>query len=406
MDTTQLAQMVNWLDEQHRRDRAEITKLQQRLEAQTNDLQEQARRVKELEARLTSTQAQLGRFTQIEQALQNLKNELTLMVNNQTEEINKAQREVERMRMSDREAFTRGLGEVRKDLQRLRSIEDELAIRKAEDKRLSETTVDLRQEITVLTKDIEERTRGIPYLTEQRNHDNKRIIQLQQENVELFKRMEEASSKLQLLEQRQQKGETQTQALPLIVDNMKRTQEQFVESLKLADADRQRQMREWAEAFEAQKTIFEDQRKRLLEYTGTNEEARRAIGTIEKFQEQIQREQAQVAELQRLAEERQRKELATFLADHDKRMKKQALEWEYRWDQQSKVNADLKDRFPSIMGQLAFHNDLVQFFWRYADAQGHAQLVASQKWLDEVQKLSEQRQKIIKEHEEAKVIPQ
>ncbi len=405
MDTTQLAQMVNWLDEQHRRDRAEITKLQQRLEAQTNDLQEQARRVKELEARLTSTQAQLGRFTQIEQALQNLKNELTLMVNNQNEEINKAQREVERMRMSDREAFTRGLGEVRKDLQRLRPIEDELAIRKAEDKRLSETMVDLRQEITAQSKEIEERTRGIPYLTEQRNHDNKRIIQLQQENVELFKRTEEASSKLQLLEQRQQKGETHTQALPLIVDNMKRTQEQFVESLKLADADRQRQMREWADAFEAQKTVFEEQRKRLLEYTTTNEEARRSIGAIEKFQEQIQREQGQVAELQRLAEERQRKELATFLADHDKRMKKQALEWEYRWDQQSKANTDFKDRFPPILEQIAFHNDLIQFFWRYVDAQGHTQLVASQKWLDEVQKLSEQRQKIIKEHEETKTTP-
>ena len=33
MDTTQLAQMVSWLDEEHRRDRGEVAKLQQRIES-------------------------------------------------------------------------------------------------------------------------------------------------------------------------------------------------------------------------------------------------------------------------------------------------------------------------------------------------------------------------------------
>lgn len=403
MDTTQLAQMVTWLDEQHRRDRAEIAKLQQRLEGQTNDLQEQARRVKDLEARLASTQSQLGRFTQIEQALQNLKNEVTLMVNNQAEEVSKAQRETERMRMSDREAYTRGVSEVRKELGRLRPLEEDVAVRKAEDKRLSELVVTLRQDIGSLGKDIEERTRSIPYLTEQRSHDNKRIVQLQQENVELFKRLEEASSKLQLLEQKQQKIESQTQALPPVVENLKHTQEQFIESLKLADVDRQRQMKDWAATFEANKAVVEEQRQRLQDYAATNEEVKRSAATLARFQEQIQREQSQVSELQRLAEERHRKQLETFLADHEKRMQKQALEWGYQWDQQSKINADIVDRFPGILTQIAFQDKLLQFFWRYVDAQGHAQLTASQKWLDEVQKLSGQRQAIIKQHEEAKL---
>lgn len=402
MDTTQLAQMVTWLDEQHRRDRSEIAKLQQRLESQTNDLQEQARRIKELEGRLANTQSQLGRFNQIEQALQNLKNEVTLMVTNQAEEMNKAQREIERLRMGDRETYTRGLGEVRKELGRLRPLEEDVVVRKAEDKRLSEITVTLRQDIGSLGKDIEERTRSIPYLTEQRSHDNKRIVQLQQENVELFKRLEEASSKLQLLEQKQQKIESQTQALPPVVENLKHTQEQFIESLKLADVDRQRQMKEWAAAFEANKVVVEEQRLRIQEYAATNEEVKRGAATLTRFQEQIQREQSQVSELQRLAEERHRKQMENFLADHEKRMQKQTLEWEYQWDQQDKVNVDLRDRFPSILAQISFHDKLLQFFWRYVDAQGQAQLTSSQKWLDEVQKLANQRQVIIKQHEEAK----
>ena len=77
MDTAQIAQMVNWLDEEHRRDRAEIARLQQRLEAQSSDIVEQARRIQELEARLAGTQAHLTKFGQIEHSIQNTKLEIT-----------------------------------------------------------------------------------------------------------------------------------------------------------------------------------------------------------------------------------------------------------------------------------------------------------------------------------------
>ena len=85
MDIAQLAQMVNWLDEEHRRDRAEIARLQQQVEGQTADLVEQARRIQDLEGRLAGTTAQLGRFTQLEQMIQNTKQEFSLMVSREEE---------------------------------------------------------------------------------------------------------------------------------------------------------------------------------------------------------------------------------------------------------------------------------------------------------------------------------
>lgn len=403
MDTTQLAQMVTWLDEQHRRDRTEITRLQQRIEAQTNEIQEQARRMQELEARITSAQTQLGQFAQIEQALANLKSEVTLLINAQAEEVVRIQREVERARMTDRESFGRAIAEVRKELPRFRPIEEELAVRKAEDQRLSEIVINLRQEVADINKDIDERTRGLPYLIEQRNHDNKRIAQLQQENVELFKRVEEMSSKQQMLEQKQQKTEAQARALPPLVEDMRRGQEQFIESLKLADADRQRQMHEWQVVFNDQQELMELQKTRIQEFAATSEETKRVIVSIEKFQERLQRDQNQVAQLQRLAEERQRKEMEIFLADNEKRWKKQILEWQYQWEQQEKINAQVKDRFPKITVQLAHHDDMLQFLWRISEVQSSAQLKAAQEWLGEVQKLAEQREAILKTYEEEKL---
>ncbi|RPI42426.1 MAG: hypothetical protein EHM67_06725, partial [Hyphomicrobiaceae bacterium] len=62
--------MVAWLDEEHRRDREEIARLDQRLQNMAIEKQEQSRRIQDLESRLASTAAQLTRFTQLEQALQ------------------------------------------------------------------------------------------------------------------------------------------------------------------------------------------------------------------------------------------------------------------------------------------------------------------------------------------------
>ncbi len=400
MDITQLAQMVTWLDEQHRRDREELTKLQQRVEAQTNTIQEQARRIKTLETQLSAARMQLGRFDQIDESMQNMRNELTLMVTSQSEELAKTRRELEQARMTDRQALSRSIAELRKELGRLRPIEEELKIRKAEVQRLSELTIALRHDFTNLNKDIDERTRGLPYLIEQRNHDNRRIAQLQQENIELFKRLDAAANKLQTLEYRLQKMEGSMAPIPEAIEDLKRTQAQFIESLKLADADRQRQMAEWQETLETQFKLIEESRERFAEMLGLKDEIRRMLVDLEKFRETLKREQEQVAALQRLAEERMKKEMEVFLADNEKRWKKQLLEWQYRWDRQDQLNAAINDRFPALQRQLDQAEELLELFWAILDEQSRAGLRSAQQWLAEIQKSAEAREAIARKYKE------
>jgi chromosome segregation ATPase len=398
MDTTQLAQMVTWLDEQHRRDREELTKLQQRVEAQTSTLQEQARRIKSLETQLSSARMQLGRFDQIDESLQNTRNELTIMVNAQADEMAKMRREMEQSRMTDREAISRSVAEVRKELGRIRPLEEEQKIRKTEVQRLSEITIALRHDLNNINKDIDERTRGLPYLVEQRNHDNKRIAQLQQENIELFKRLETAANKLQLLEYKLQKTEGTVAPIPETIDDLKRTQAQFIESLKLADADRQRQMTEWQETLEGQLALIEEQRQRFNEMMALKDDIRRTLLELDKFRETMQREQEQVAALQRLAEERMKKDMEAFQADNEKLWKKQLLDWQYRWDQQAKTNAAINDHFPVIQRKIDLFEELLQFLWSILDEQSQTQLRESQKWLSQMQSMAERRESLYKKY--------
>lgn len=396
MDNTQLAQMVTWLDEQHRRDRTEVAKLQQRIDAQINESQDQARRIQQLEAQLTTANMKLGQFSQIEQALQNLKNEVALMLDAQKEENAKSRRDFERSRMTDREGHTREIAEIRKELTHLRDIDEALAMRKAEDQRLGEISLTLRQEVTELSKALNQRTRNLSYLLEQRDYDNKRLAQVQQESIDLFQRMEEITSKLQMLEQKQQRIASQVKAIVPRVEGMERGQVQFIESLKLADADRQRQMKEWRDVFAANEQAMKAQQQQMSEFGLTYEQTRQAIASLEQFREQMQSEQKQVAELQRLGEERQRKAMENLTTENEKRWQKQLLEWKFQWNQQEKWNVQLKSLLPHIEQQINMQQELLNMLWQTFQGQSEAQLSAGQNWLQTLQEIAARRDKLVK----------
>ena len=230
MDLTQLSQMVGWLDEEHRRDREELAKLGQRLQSMTVENQEQARRIQELEGRLASTQAQLTQFAQLQQALQQLKNEVIVMLDKQSDARLQGERETERARLSDREALSRGLAEIRKEIPRLGRVEEELVSRQAEDQRLSEMLLAMRQSLNNVSKDLDERTRTLPYMVEQRALDNKRIAQLQGEHVEIMKRTDALASKPPVFEERIGRLEKELQRIQPIPDQLRNDQQAFLES--------------------------------------------------------------------------------------------------------------------------------------------------------------------------------
>ena len=209
---------------------------------------------------------------------------------------------------AERETFARAIAEIRKELPRFGRIDEELVARQAEDQRLGEMVLAQRQALNNVGKDLDERTRTLPYMVEQRAQDNKRIAQVQAEIVELLKRTDAVPGKLAILEERQQRQDLQIQKLQPVPDQLRREQQTFIEAQKLADAERCRQMDEWAEAFAEQRKNIETQSLKMREFGAVSETAQRAIKSLEEFQAGMLRDQKQLSELQRLAEERQRKE--------------------------------------------------------------------------------------------------
>ncbi len=401
MDLTQLAQMVTWLDEEHRRDRAEIARLQQRIEAQSSDIIEQARRIQELEGRLAGTQAQLTRFNQVEQSIDNTKSELVGLVERAYEERVAGQRELERARMSDREMLSREVSEVRRELPRIARLEESIQVRVVEDERLSELIMGVRNQIGGLAKEIEERTRQIPFLVEQRTSDTKRIAQLQQETVELFKRTEATAGRIPLLDELIRKTGQEIEKLPPQVDQLREEQVKFMERTRVMVVEREQVLTRWQETIEEQKTLVQQAYERVQNFAQQIEVARRAVNEMQEFKDLILREQGQVTELQRLAEERIRREMDEFREDYEKKRRKIELRQEHLWSEQDKYNREVVERFPPLHHDIKIVESLVDQVWKAQEAYGNYVLTMANSWLEGMQRTVRERDEKVRTMEEA-----
>lgn len=400
MDIAQLAQMVSWLDEEHRRDRAEIARLQQRIEAQSADIIEQARRIQDLEARIAATQGHLGRFNQIEQSITNAKVELAALVERAEDARSQTQREVERARLSDREVLSREISEVRRELPRISRVEEAIDLREVEDQRLSELIMGVRNQIGGLAKEIEERTRQIPFLAEQRTSDTKRIAQLQQETVELFKRTEAIAGRLPLFEEGIRKNHAEYEKLPPMVEALRNRQVEFMEKTRAMVVDREQVLTRWQETIEEQKSIVAQAYERVQSFAQQIDVTRRAVNEMQEFKDMILREQAQVQELQRLAEERVRREMDEFREDFEKKRRKGELRQEHLWSEQDKYNREVVERFPPIHHDIKVIEALVQEVWKLQESYGNYFVGVAQAWLEGTEKAIRDRDEQMRHRQE------
>jgi hypothetical protein len=169
-----------------------------------------------------------------------------------------------------------------------------------------------------------------------------------------------------------------------LADQIRREQQAFFEAQKLASTEQTRQMALWTEEFVQQRDLMEKQVTRQRDFEARYEAAGRALKSLEEFQGQLVRDQKQVAELQRLAEERQRKELTEWQTENEQRWKKESLRWDYTIQEQQKVNQKLAERFVPTEKSTALLQREVEALWRLHEALVGRSLSDAQKLLDTV----------------------
>jgi DNA repair exonuclease SbcCD ATPase subunit len=339
MENNQTERMVAWLDEERRKDKALIAKLEERSSTQAALLEEQARRIHSLDGELAAmrgTQLTIGTF---DESMGRLRSEFLDALEQTRARREKVDEDLKRLREMDRDALTKALEAHQQDV--INRLERELQPRKAEVERFSRVAQDLQTFADNLSKRLEDFERTLSFLEEQRRQDTRRISDINSELLELAKRMEEQVAKSTLLEELSRRNERAVEELSGTLLELKQERKQWMEQSALAEHQREQVMNDMVRRIDAFGEQMAGYGKQVEGWADTHRTMKKYIDDFERQTDRVERRLNEVTELQRLSEDRFRQEWEEFLQEDQKRWRQFTLNNEEAWRINEKQTDDM-----------------------------------------------------------------
>jgi len=366
LELTQAMQTLKWLDEERLKDKATIATLEERIQGLSQQLAQQTAQIQELQTRLAGVQSVLSQVTKFEQMVSSYKAELIIEVNHREETRRKEQAEAERLRRIEYKTLTSNLNRLEKELRILPRYDEDLNARKAESQRLSEALQRIEVTVADLSQRSDDRMQAITYVEEQRRADNRRIVNLEHDTTELHRRIETLAPKLPLFEDMLQKQRSRIEEA--ILETKK--YEKPIEELRLSDFQREQKMKQYLDQGEQVAQEMERIRTQTQGFIEQQQLAKRALAKLEPFQARMEKRQNEVAEMQRVAEDRVRRQWEEWQEKQEKQQKKRDVVTEERWRRQEQINDEHLKQLKALQSASDVHYTQLDTLWetRRADA--------------------------------------
>jgi len=328
MDLAEVRNLVKWLDEQQRKGRQEFAVLKQQMENQQRELADMSRRFQEIEHQNASFQAQLTRLGQMEKLIENLRSEFTHLVEQVDERRIQSEKEGDRLRLVEHQAQTRAIAEIRDELKPIGRLIEDMEGRKAEDERLSAALGTLQNQIPPLESRIDERVVDVTYLEEAQRQDARRLAEVQQDILEQQKRIDAFQGKQATLDDAITRSEARVERLEQSDAERKQMAREFIEQGKMTDQQRTHQLDRWAARLEEFEELMEGYARQWRHFEEQHRLSKEATVDLNAFRKRLEQRQIEVAELQRVEDERMKQRWTEFLTEDEKRHKQRQLEIE------------------------------------------------------------------------------
>jgi hypothetical protein len=352
MDLAEVRNLVKWLDEQQRKGRQDVAVLKQQLESQQREMEDLSRRFQEIEHQNASFQAQLARLGQVDKLIDNLRSEVTHLVEQSDERRIQSEKESDRLRMVEQQAQTRAIAEIRDELKPMSRLLEDMERRKAEDERLSAAIGTLQNQIPAIESRIDERVVDVTYLEEAQRQDARRIAELQQSILEQQKRIDALQSKQTALDDSVVRTEARVERLEQSDAERKQMAREFVEQGKLADQQRTQQLDRWAARLEEFQELMQGYARQWRHFEEQHRLSKEATVDLNEFRRRLEQRQIEVAELQRVEDERMKQRWTEFLTEDEKRQKQRQLQVEQFTKEQKREREAHQEQIQTLQERL------------------------------------------------------
>jgi chromosome segregation ATPase len=380
MDLTQAIQTLKWLDGERRKDRATIVKLEERLQEQERQLARQSAQIDDLRSSLASVVGVISKVDEFDQMVSNYKREMTFQLEQRDETWRKERDEAKRVRRLEHEAMKEHLNRLEKELRVLPRYDEQITARQAEEERLTEKLQGLEVVVADLSKRLEEPARAVSYLEERRRSDHRRLTEVEHEIPDLHTKIDTLTQKLPLLEQGIQK---QRSRVDEAIHEM-RKYDKPIEELRISDFQREQKMQQYLNQGAEVAEELERLREQTHGFIERRQQVKRALDALEKFRTRIERRQDEMAEKQRVTEERVKRQWEEWQTARAKELKKQEMVIEQRWQGQEQNNVKQEGRLETLEAIVSLYREQLRALWEVQRADASILLSAAQDVYEEL----------------------
>ncbi len=359
MELSQLEQMIRWLDEERKRDKALILALQERTEQQIHTIEAQSVEIERLHQDIVELRTDLRRTDDYPALVEKTHRDLNSNLEEFKALVRRERLESEQMRRSEIEIVNEQLTELDKKIRAVLRYEEPLKAREAGEQRLQGQVQVVSNAIADLTKRTEDRLQSIVYLEEQRRADTRRVAAVEGEIPGLRKGIDELVAK-------QVRLEDSIRKIPARVEEaiqIAKSYDPRIEELRVADFQREQRVKQYMEQgarvdVEVTRLVEQTQKYALL-----YNQNKQALDGLDAFQVRLEKRQNEIAEMQRLTEERLRRQWeewqTTFARDWQKRL----VAEEDRWRRQDLANQKTTEHFAGVDEQVEIYYREIVALW-------------------------------------------
>jgi len=383
MDLDQLQKRLEFLENEHRKDKAIIDTLEQRLAQLESGLPELQQQSKEISSEVVRLSMIMSRFDQLDAALTQLRMDFT----RDLEAIEKLRldhdRELEKVRLADLESFQKAIGELRKGQEPLPELRKALQARVEEDFRLARLIEELEVKLLETKRSDEEYRRAQKLIEDGQRQEARRMTDLQGEVAAMRKRLDEQRGRLDLVNDSLRKIETRISDLQNTENERRQTISTFIDKQNMLQLERERVWKDWQTRFEAieRQSVNLDTQVQALD--ALQRSVRRAQEGFEEITQRFERRINEITEMQRLAEERFRQEWVAFRAEDQKRWTNYSLVQEEQQRELARQFDRSSEQLTQLADQLQELQDAVQLITAETQKQLQGLLAMAHEWVED-----------------------
>jgi len=385
-----LQSRLDWLDQERRKQNRKVAELEQKLELQTREIEQREQRIQTLEQQLAALNAKTARIPQIDVQLAQFKDEVVNMVEQYDQRRIQSEAEMDRLRRIEQEGIAREIAALRKEMAAISRLQNEMELRQAEESRLAHLAGQLRTDVDALRNRLETWDTNFAFLEEKEKHNSRAIADAQNNIVEINRRREHINGRLDTLNSAFLRLESRLNNISEQHEAIKESTKTWMEQIQLGEYERNQKLEKWRQRLEEQLAEMERYNQAWIAYTDQYKEAKMAVETLAQWQEQMENQQHEAAELIRIEAQRMQSRWDDFLNEEDKKWKNLGVDTEQRW---ATLNRHIRTILEQItvmeesLKQLEQDKDLL---WRVQSAQADALKQFPLTWLEEVEKVIQQ----------------